>query len=205
VLFLLFGASCAGKTTALAELRRRGLEALAIHDHDEIGVPPAPDTAWRQRTIEEWLRRVLDYQARGVDVVLAGQTPFAELFAEPSAPLLEGAAGCLVDCDDATRIRRLAGVAARDAWWRTTPYSLDDYLSWAGLMRRHARDPQHGLEVIRERAWPGMRWERLDRLTAEDPRWRVHVVDTSNASPGHVADDLAAWIRRERSLRRRAR
>ena len=198
MLFLLFGASCSGKTTILDELRRRDT-GLAIHDHDEIGVPPAPDTAWRQRTIEEWLQRVLDYQARGVDVVLAGQTPFAELLAEPSAPLLEGAAGCLVDCDDDIRNRRLDYVAAHDPWWRTTPYSRQDYLNWAALMRRHVDDPQHGLEVVRASAWPEMRWERLEGLTAADPRWRVHVVDTTATSPGEAADDVLAWIERERS------
>jgi hypothetical protein len=149
VLFLLFGASCSGKTTILEELRRRET-GLAIHDHDEIGVPPEPDKAWRHRTMEGWLRRVLDYQAAGIDVVLAGQTPFAELLAEPSAPLLDGAAGCLVDCDDVTRGRRLDDVAA------TYPrlYRRESHFAWAGLMRQHAGDPRHGLHVLRENAWP---------------------------------------------------
>ena len=197
MLFLLFGASCSGKTTILKELRGRAT-GLAIHDHDEIGVPFAPDTAWRQRTIEEWLQRVLAYQARGVDVVLAGQTPFAELLAEPSAPLLDGAAGCLVDCDDETRNRRLDEVAV------TNPrsYSRESHFSWAALMRRHVVDPQHGLEVVRENAWPEMRWERLDGLTADDPRWRVHTVDTTAISPSEAADEVLAWIGRE--LRRGA-
>lgn len=197
MLFLLFGASCSGKTTILEELRRRET-GLAIHDHDEIGVPPAPDTAWRQRTIEEWLQRVLDYQVQGVDVVLAGQTPFAELFAEPSAPLLEGAVGCLVDCDDDTRNRRLDHVAATERWWKTTPYSRQDYLEWAALMRRHAHDPQHGLDVVRANAWPEMHWERLEGLTAEDPRWRVQIVDTTATSPTAAADEVLAWIERAR-------
>ena len=196
MLFLLFGASCSGKTAILEELRRRET-GLALHDHDEIGVPPAPDPAWRQRTMEEWLQRVLDYQARGVDVVLAGQTPFAELLAEPSAPLLDGAAGCLVDCDDETRLRRLDGLEATDPRWAAPyRYPRESYLAWAGLMRRHVRDPQHGLEVMRENAWPEMRWERLEGLTAEDPRWRVHTVDTTAASPSEASDDVLAWIER---------
>ena len=194
MLFLLFGASSSGKTTILEELRRRAT-GLAIHDHDEIGVPPAPELGWRQRTIEECLRRVLAYQARGVDVVLAGQTPFAELLAEPSAPLLDGAAGCLVDCDDETRNRRLDEVAV------TNPrsYSRESHVAWAALMRRHVLDPQHGLEVVRENAWPEMRWERLDGLTADDPRWRVHTVDTTATSPSEAADEVQGWIERELS------
>jgi hypothetical protein len=198
VLFLLFGASCSGKTTTLDLLKRRNPSRLAIHDHDEIGVPLAPDTAWRQRTTEDWLGRVLEYQGQGVDVVLAGQTPFAELFAEPSAPLLNGAAGCLVDCDDETRNRRLDAVAS-EPWWQTTPYSRQDYLNWAMLMRRHVDDPQHGLDVVQAEAWPEMRWERLEGLTADDLRWRVHKVDTSSTPPDQVADDVLAWIEHERA------
>jgi hypothetical protein len=194
VLFLVFGASSAGKTTILEELRRRET-GLALHDHDEIGVPSAPDTAWRQRTTEEWLRRVLDYQARGVDVVLAGQTPFVELLAEPSTPLLEGVAGCLVDCDDEARSLRLDGV---DPWWEQMGSSRQDILAWAAFMRRQAGHPQFGLHVVRDGAWPEMRWERLEGLTAEDPRWRVHTVDTSSATPAEAAEDVLAWIERER-------
>src|SRR5207248_2943374 len=54
VLFLLFGSSAAGKTSALNELRDR-MPGLAVHDHDEIGVPPAADTAWRQQANGELL------------------------------------------------------------------------------------------------------------------------------------------------------
>lgn len=199
MLLLVFGGSGAGKTSLLDDLRSRDLPRLAIHDHDEIGVPPAPDTAWRQETTEEWLRRVLAYQAQGVDVVLAGQTPFAELLAEPSAGLLDGAAACLVDCDDATRRVRLQERMAVDP--RSTPYSLDDHIAWAGLLRRHVRDPQHGLEVVKEDAWPEMRWDAVAGLTAADPRWRIHVIDTTAASVRDSAAELAAWVTRERSAR----
>jgi hypothetical protein len=196
---LLFGASSAGKTSLLDDLRSRGLPRLAIHDHDEIGVPPAPDTAWRQQTTERWLRRVLAYQAQGIDVVLAGQTPFAELFAEPSATLLDGAAACLIDCDDVTRLARLRARISVDPWWETTPYSVDDSIAWSGLLRRHVHDPQHGLEVVKENAWPEMRWEEVADLTAADPRWRVHVIDTTAASVRDSGAELAAWVSRERS------
>jgi hypothetical protein len=39
-----------------------------------------------------------------------------------------------------------------------------------------------------------MRWERLESLTADDPRWRVYVVDTTTANPAEAADDVLAWI-----------
>ena len=75
MLFLLFGSSAAGKTFVLNELRGR-IASLAIHDFDEIGVPAGADTAWRHRANEQWVRRALDYQADGTDLLLAGQTPF---------------------------------------------------------------------------------------------------------------------------------
>jgi len=64
-----------GKNYALNELRTRGIADLAIHDFDEIGVPVGADTAWRHGANEAWLRRGLDYQAEGVDLLLAGQNP----------------------------------------------------------------------------------------------------------------------------------
>lgn len=43
-----------------------------------------------------------------------------------------------------------------------------------------------------------MRWEQLEVLTAEDPRWRVHAVHTAAAAPKAAADVLE-WIERERA------
>src|SRR5919204_6432024 len=106
MIFLVSGSSAAGKTYALKELREQKPE-LAIHDFDEIGVPPKADTAWRHRANEAWLQRALEYQAEGVDLLLAGQTPFGELLATPSATRLEALSACLIDCDDETRLTRL--------------------------------------------------------------------------------------------------
>jgi hypothetical protein len=103
VLFLLFGASCSGKTVVLEALRGR-IDRLAVHDFDEIDVPPDAGTAWRQRANELWLRRALEYEREGLDLLLAGQTPFGELLAAPSAPLAEAISACLLDCEDDTRL-----------------------------------------------------------------------------------------------------
>ena len=138
MLFLLFGSSGAGKTAALAALRDR-VDRLALHDFDEIGVPPGADTAWRHAANEQWLQRALAYQADGIDVLLAGQTPVAELLASPSAQRLEGVSGCLLDCDDATRIERLQ--ARGPDWLATTGGTLEDYLAWASWLREHAAAP----------------------------------------------------------------
>jgi hypothetical protein len=169
MLFLVFGSSCSGKSAALAELRGR-LLGVAVHDFDEIGVPPEPDIAWRHRSNELWIRRALEYQADGIDLLLAGQTPVGELLEAPSAPLLGGVAACLLDCDDETRLARLRARPA--SMWSGAPERWPDLLSWAAWMRKHAADPQ----------------------------LRVRVIDTSQVSLRDVADELAAWIEEERAL-----
>ena len=198
MLFLVFGASGAGKTFALEALRER-VPDLAVHDFDEIGVPPGADTVWRHRANERWIRRALDYQTAGTDLLLAGQTPFGELLAAPSAPLLEAISACLIDCDDDTRVARLR---ARGPEWFAHAGDLQDYLDWAEWMRRHASDPTWRTDVIREDATEGeMCWMRWSDWTAEDPRWRVRVLDTSGLPVEQVANELAEWIAEERALR----
>ncbi len=126
MLFLLFGSSGSGKTFVLDPLRER-LPEVAIHDFDEAGVPPGADMAWRHSRNEQWVQRALDHQATGVDVVLAGQTPFGELLASPSADKLDGIAACLLDCDDEVRIARLE--ARGQEWFARVGGDLQAYLS----------------------------------------------------------------------------
>ena len=40
---------------------------------DHRRVPAGADMVWRQRSMEEWIQRVLRYQADGLDVLLTGQ------------------------------------------------------------------------------------------------------------------------------------
>lgn len=200
MLFLLFGSSAAGKTSALGPLRGR-VANLAVHDFDEIRIPPGADTAWRHRANEEWLRRALDYQAEGTDLLLAGQTPFGELLAAPSASRLDAISGCLIDCDDATRMARLR--ARGPEWLERTGGELQDYLNWAAWMREHAADPSARAEVIRHESTANeMSWRRWSDWHAGDPRWRVRVIDTSALPVEGVAAELVEWIREERALLR---
>lgn len=198
LLFLLFGSSAAGKTFSLSGLRDR-LPGLAIHDFDEIGLPSDADTAWRHRGNEAWVRRALDYQARGTDALVAGQTPLGELLAAPSAPLVEAVSACLLDCDDETRVARLR--ARGSDWLARAPGDVEAYLSWAAWMRGHANDPSWRPDVIRHPATEGeMRWQRWSRWRPGDPRWRVRVIDTSALPVERVVDELAAWVGEERAL-----
>jgi hypothetical protein len=168
MLFLVFGSSCAGKSVAIDALRGR-LDRLAVHDFDAVGVPPSPDVAWRHSTNELWIRRALEYEADGVDLLLAGQTPVGELLSAPSAPLLHAVSACLLDCDDDTRLARLRSRPA--STWTGAPERWPDLLSWAAWMREHAADP----------------------------RYRVRVIDTSHAPVEDVAGQLAAWVAEERA------
>ena len=198
MLFLVFGSSASGKTFALDRLRGR-VENLAVHDFDEIGVPPEADRAWRHRSNEIWLRRALEYQAEGTDLVLAGQTPLGELLATPSAPLLEAISACLIDCNDATRIERLR--ARGPQWWSDSSGDLSDHLAWAAWMRGHAADPRWMPEVVvADDGLPDMRWSRFTQLERGDPRWRVRVIDTSAMRVEDVATELVEWIDEERAL-----
>ena len=198
MLFLLFGSSAAGKTVALDVLRGR-VTNLAVHDFDEIGVPPGADTAWRHRANEESIGRALEHQARGTDLLLAGRTPFGELLAAPSAKRLEAISACLLDCDDETRVARLE--ARGPEWFARTGGELQDYLNWAAWMRGHAADPSWRTDVIRHEAtMDEMRWSRWSAWRAGDPRWRVRVLDSSRLTVEEVARELAEWIDEERAL-----
>jgi hypothetical protein len=201
VLLLVFGSSAAGKTFALKALRG-WFENLAIHDFDEIGVPPGADTAWRHRADEQWVRRALEYQSEGTDLLLAGQTPFGELLATPTAPRLEAISGCLLDCDDETRVARLR--ARGPEWFDRTGGDLRDYLNWAAWMRGHAADPTWQTDVIRTEGGeaPEMHWSRWSGWRTGDSRWRVHLIDTSVLKVEEVAVKLGEWISHERALLR---
>jgi hypothetical protein len=199
VLFLLFGSSAAGKTAALNGVREH-MPNLAVHDFDEIGVPPDADTAWRQRANEIWLRRALDLQADGHDLLLAGQVPLGEVLAAPSASQLDAISACLLDCDDETRVGRIR--ARGSDWLDRVPGDLQDHLNWAEWMRHHAGNPTWRQYVIRQAGAEEMRWERWARWHEGDSRWQVRVIDTSGLLVDRVVDELTSWIEHERELLR---
>ncbi|BCJ54204.1 hypothetical protein Asp14428_56790 [Actinoplanes sp. NBRC 14428] len=162
-----------------------------MHDFDEIGVPVGADLVWRQRSTEEWIRRVLRYQAEGVDVLLTGQSPLGEVLACPSAVELDGIAACLVDVDDRERWERLE---RRDPGrWSTDAKRA--FIGWARWNCGHAADPRHLPEAITTGAWKQMRWSRWNTWSGDDPRWAVHVVDTTRRTVEQSAADLRQWIR----------
>lgn len=188
MLLTIAGSSCSGKTTVARACE--GMERLVVHDFDEIGVPAGADTVWRQRSLEEWIQRVLGYEAEGLDVLLTGQSPLGEVLASPSAIELGGIAACLVDVDDRERWERLE---RRDPGrWNTE--TKRSFIGWARWHRAHAADPRYLPEAITTAGWERMQWSRWSSWSSTDPRWAVHVVDTTRRTVDQSAADIRQWI-----------
>jgi hypothetical protein len=207
VLLFLVGASGSGKTTHRLQLADR-LRDLAVHDVDEpFADAPHPtelDRVWRAEQSEGWIGRALAYERDGVDMLLTGGV-FGELLACPSAARLDGIAGCLLDCEENERKRRLmerepAGSLA-DQLWR--------HLIWSAWLRLHRVDPQFFTGPIRGGAGenpdgvaPWLRWDRWERWRRGDPRWDFDRADTTMSTPEQTAERLVAWIEAERARHR---
>ena len=189
MLFLLWGASGSGKTTVM-DLLAPDLAGFVTHDFDEVGVPANPSAFWRHEMAEAWVRRALGYQAKGQHLLLSGQLPFGELLACPSAPALDGIAGCLLDCDDYERVDRIKGRGAG------TDAATQDMLCWAAWLRMHARDPQWHPDVVVNKA-SDMKWDRWQAWTEGDARWRTDRLDTTGHTLAETADRIRAWVARE--------
>jgi hypothetical protein len=188
MLLTLVGSICSGKTTLARACT--DIDRLAVHDFDEVGVPGDADRAWRHRTTEEWIRRAINYQDRGLDVLLTGQSPLGEVLACPSAPRLDAIAACLLDVADGERLRRLHN---RDpgVW---DPEAKRAFIGWARWHRGHAADPRWRQEVITAGGWNQMQWARWTGWARHDPRWHTAVIDTTGRSVDQAAADVGHWI-----------
>ena len=142
----------------------------------------------RQRATETWIGRAIEYQHRGVDLLLTGQSPLGEWLAAPSSAALTGLAVCLVDAADEVRLERLRARGPH------APELERAVLNWAEWHRRHARDPQHRQDVLREGGWADMRWERWADWAEGDPRWSVTVVQNGRRPTSSSAADVLQWI-----------
>ncbi|MER7957340.1 hypothetical protein [Streptomyces sp. NPDC096030] len=200
MLLKLTGSSCSGKTTLAYAVGER-LRRLAVHDFDELGVPEGADRRWRNRMTEMWVRRALEYQDRGVDLLLTGQSPLGEVLASPSAPLLDGIAVCLVDVSDEVRRGRLA---LRDPGRWDAP-AVDAFLGWAAWHRKHAEDPRHLPEVLTDGSGPEMAWHRWTGWTADDRRWSTHQLDTTDRPVPESVDQVEQWVTGQRAALRTGR
>jgi len=187
MLFFITGASGSGKSACLPSLRLL-LPEIRIYEFDSVGVPDGADTAWRQRTAEYWVRKVLGHQQDGIDTLVAGHAQYGELLACPSANQLDRVAACLLDCADVVRIDRIRGRDGHSQW------ASMEMLCWAAWQRMHAVDPQWRPDVIQNGGDPSMRWERWSAWQRGDPRWQVWTLDTTYLTVGEVAQKIADWV-----------
>lgn len=58
----------------------------------------------------------------------------------------------------------------------------------------HAHDPTWESRVLTGSGDPSMHWQRWTAWSADDPRWRVQVIDTTALSIGQSTERLASWI-----------
>ncbi|MEU1849720.1 hypothetical protein ABZ499_10700 [Streptomyces sp. NPDC019990] len=138
----------------------------------------------------------MEYQERGVDLLLTGQSPLGEVLAVPSAPLLNGIAVCLVDVADEVRRARLAERSPG----RWDAPAVDAFLGWAAWHRQHALDPRHRPDVIIDNSWPEMAWHHWASWHAGDPRWRTQLLDTTDQLVTESVDLVERWITQQRDV-----
>lgn len=164
---------CSAKTTVAAACA--AVDDLVVHDF-EVGVPADADTVWPQSTLEHWVRRALECQARGLDLLLTGQSPLGEVLATPSASLLDGSRSA---CLTRRTTKRLARLSLRDPGKLGRRRAAPVYRVGA-VAREHAADPRARQQAITFHGWAQMRWERCwTGWTAGDDRWCTTTIDTT--------------------------
>ena len=188
--FLVSGAAAAGKSTVIQRIPNL-LDNVECHDSDEKLVH---DEYLRCSTLEEWIVLAVEAQREGRDFLLAAQSPLGELLACPSAPRLDGISACLLDCSDTTRIARIRARGI-DPRWPPTQHALN----WAAWHRVHAWDPQWEPHVINGNGPSTHRYNRWLNWAQDDERWRVEVLDTTEASIEQTLAMVAAWVTIERT------
>jgi hypothetical protein len=167
-------------------------------DFGRLGVPEAADQRWRNRMTEMWVRRALEYQDRGVDLLLAGQSPFGRGPGQPLRPVAGWNRGVLVDVSDELRRGRLT---VRDSGRWDAP-AVDAFHDWAAWHRKHAEDPRYRPGVIIDDSCSRMAWHRWIRWTAHDRRWCTHLLDTTDQPVAESVDQVEQWVAEQRDALR---
>ena len=143
-LAILIGASGAGKTAIAEAFAARYPDVDVLH-FDSIGVPsPArmiadfgSGEAWQRATTLRWLEEIAGRLAEGRAILFEGQTRRAFVAEAAAAAGIANYRLILIDCDDATRVRRLREARAQPA------LAGPEMLAWAAWLRGEARRGGH--------------------------------------------------------------
>ena len=114
-LVVLIGASGSGKTTIACAIAQRHAGDVDVLHFDRIGVPSAEQMiaecgsveGWQRAKTLEWMARLAPLGRSGRGVLFEGQTRLSFLAEGAEAAGGPAYLPILVDCDDATRSRRL--------------------------------------------------------------------------------------------------
>jgi hypothetical protein len=134
LLFLVSGSSGSGKS-AVGWIVAERIDGLALLDFDDVPRPAEPTPERWAALLERLLQQAVELQAEGRDSLLLGWTPLSQLLESGAAARLDGVAGCLLDCDDETRRRRLEQRTV-EGWPEPTPDDVSELLRFAEWLRQ---------------------------------------------------------------------
>src|SRR5262245_23598371 len=115
-LVVLTGASGSGKTTIARAVQQRRAGLATVLFFDSIGIPSVEHMiarhgsaeAWQEATTLQWMERIASMSAHARNVLFEGQARISFLKKGIASVGIDDFLIVLVDCDDATRARRLS-------------------------------------------------------------------------------------------------
>ena len=145
---VLFGASGSGKTAIASAIDQRYADEVQVFYFDRIGVPSVDrmiaewgsGEAWQRAKTFEWMAKLAPLCDSGRGLLFEGQTRLSFLAEAARAAGIPTYLPILIDCDDATRARRLRID-------RQQPELADEtMMTWASHLRRDAK--KRGCEIL---------------------------------------------------------
>jgi shikimate kinase len=145
---VLIGASGSGKTTIARAIAQSYADDVDVFHFDRIGVPSADQMiaeygsgeGWQRAKTIEWMAKLAPISRSGRGVLFEGQTRLSCLVEGAEAAGGLGFVPILVDCDDATRTRRL--LLDR----KQPELANDTMMNWARYLRGEAS--RRGCEIL---------------------------------------------------------
>ena len=80
--------------------------------------------------------------------------------------------------------------------------AVEAFLDWAAWHRGHAADPRYQPELLLSGSREDVALHRWTAWGAEDPRWAIHVLDTTHEPVEQCARRVEAWITEQREALR---
>ena len=149
-LVIMTGASGSGKT-AIAEAIEMGKPSITVFRFDSVGIPSAevmatfgeghqPGGAWQRAMTFRWIEKIAPLLAGGKQVLFEGQMRIAFIRDALHASEIENAEILCVDCDDATRTKRLTHDRLQPE------LASESMMGWASFLRQEALEA--GFDIL---------------------------------------------------------